>query len=309
MRIALIGAVAASLLAPQSALTPVQVAIVRDDPPASPQDVRMLAYPKPAGRSHALFDGRDLKGWQPWLGYADTALTFKPRTVAPLGTNVDTSAIFSVVQVDGGPAIRIGGRYWGSLTTTGDYANYHLSLEYKWGEAKPGEVRNNGVIYFSHGAPGAVFGTWMTGIEFQLEHGSNGMAIPDGGGMRARVAVAQDKRLPYPYRRFQLHGREIDLANADGAYSVEAAIDAEKPAGEWNRLDLYVVGSDAVHVVNGQPVMLLRDVSEIGADGRRVKLTHGRIQLQCEGAETFFRNIRIEPIRVLPRLLDRKGIR
>jgi Domain of Unknown Function (DUF1080) len=58
-------------------------------------------------------------------------------------------------------------------------------------------------------------------------------------------------------------------------------------------------------VVNGVPVMELRDVAEIDAGGHRAKLTHGRIQLQSEGAITYFRNIRIEPIRTLPRVVAR----
>jgi hypothetical protein len=291
----------------QAQITPQQAEIVKDDPAAAPQRLELADLPKPAGPARELFNGHDLTGWAPWLGYADTSLTFKPQTVAPLGTSVDTSEIFAVETVDGGPAIRAGGRYWGSLATVEDFADYHLSLEYRWGSAREGEVRNNGVVYFSHGDPGAVFGTWMTGMEFQLEHGSNGMTIPMGNGVRTHVTIAQDRGVRYPYRVFRLGGREIDLANGNPAYSVEHASNAEKPVGEWNRIDLYVVGDRAVQVVNGVPVMGLRDVAEIDAAGNRVKLTHGRIQLQSEGAITYFRNIRIEQIKTLPRIRAAPG--
>lgn len=300
------GLLAASLLVAGGAaaqMTPQQAAIVAGDPPAQAQRLRLTHLPRPAGPARPLFNGRDLAGWEPWLGYADTSLTFRPQTVAPLGTGADTNEIFGVAMVDGAPAIRAGGRYWGSLATIAEYADFHLSLDYKWGPAREGEVRNNGVVYYSHGAPGGVFGTWMAGMEFQLQHGSNGMAIPMGNRIRARVTVAQDMGIAYPYRRFRLGGREIDLANGNPAYSVEAANDVERPIGQWNRLDLYVVGNHAVHVVNGVPVMELRDVAELDAAGRRVPLTRGRIQLQSEGAVTWFRNIRIEPIRTLPRVV------
>ena len=284
-------------------MTPEQAAIVAGDPPAQPQRLRLVDLPRPAGPSRALFDGRDLAGWEPWLGYADTSLTFRPQTVAPLGTSIDTSEIFTVGRVDGAPAIRAGGRYWGSLATAAAFADFHLSLDYRWGPAGAGEVRNNGVVYFSHGRPGGVFGTWMAGMEFQLQHGSNGMAIPMGNRMRANVTVAQDRSIVYPYRRFRLGGREIDLANGNPAYSVEAANDAERPIGAWNHLDLYVVGNHSIHVVNGVPVMELRGVGELDEAGRRVPVTQGRLQLQSEGAITWFRNIRIEPIRTLPRVV------
>lgn len=278
-------------------------ALIAGDPAAAPQRLVLTDAPKAAGPARSLFNGRDLRGWEAWLGYADTALTFRPRTVEPLGTSVDAGEIFQVVQVDGGPAIRAGGRYWGSLALIEPLADYHLSLEYKWGGLEPGQARNNGIVYFSHGSPGGVFGTWMAGIEFQLEHGSNGMAIPMGNAMRTRTTIGQDRSVRYPFRVFRLGGKPIDLANGNPAYSVEAANQAEKPLGEWNRIDLYVLGDRAVHVVNGVPVMVLEDIAEIGADGARVAMTRGRIQLQAEGAETFFRNIRIEPIGALPKIM------
>ena len=274
-------------------------AIIAGDPAAQPQTLALKDVPRATGPARDLFNGRDLAGWEAWLGYADPALTFRPQTVAPLGA-VDPSEIFRVVTTDGGPAIRAGGRTWGSLATASDFADYHLSLEYKWGGLEPGQARNNGIVYVSHGPAGGVFGTWRSGIEFQLERGSNGMVIPMGNAMRARTTIAQDRGVRYPFRVFRVGGKAIDLANGNPAYSVEAASQAEKPLGAWNRIDLYVLGNRAVHVVNGVPVMVLEDIAEIGADGRRVPMTRGRIQLQAEGAETFFRNIRVEPIAALP---------
>lgn len=277
-------------------------AIIADDPVAVPQTLKLADVPKAAGPARALFNGRDLSGWEVWLGYADTSLTFRPRTVEPLGTSANAGEIFRVVTVDGGPAIRAGGRYWGSLALLEPLADYHLSLEYRYGGLEPGQARNNGIVYFSHGASGGVFGTWMAGVEFQLEHGSNGMAIPMGNAMRTRTTIGQDRQVRYPFRVFRIGGKPIDLANGNPAYSVEAASQAEKPLGAWNRIDLYVLGNRAVHVVNDVPVMVLEDIAEIGADGVRVPMMRGRIQLQAEGAETFFRNIRVEPIAALPKV-------
>jgi hypothetical protein len=52
--------------------------------------------------------------------------------------------------------------------------------------------------------------------------------------------------------------------------------DAEKPTGQWT----YCVGTTAVHVVNG----------------KEAPLDRGRIQLQSEGAEVFYRRLRVEAI-------------
>lgn len=281
-----------------------RAAIIRGDPAWTGERYVLAAQPKTAGPARDLFNGRDLTGWQSWLGYADTSLTFRGDPGAePLGTSRDTSDIFAVETVDGGPVIRAGGRYWGSLAHADELADFHLSLEYRWGALEPGQQRNNGLVYLSHGKPGAVFGTWMTGMEFQLQLSNNGMAIPMGFAMRTRTSVAQDMGIEYPHRRFQIGGRGIDLANGGPDYSVGAAVNVEKPIGEWNRIDLYVVGNRAIHVVNGVAVMELRDIGEINASGKRTPLTRGRIQLQSEGAATYFRNIRVTPIRTFPRLV------
>jgi hypothetical protein len=51
---------------------------------------------------------------------------------------------------------------------------------------------------------------------------------------------------------------------------------------------------------NGGPVRQVRDLK---ADGQR--LIHGAIQPQSEGAETFFRDIVLQPIPSLPRRVMR----
>ncbi|MEI9902673.1 MAG: DUF1080 domain-containing protein [Asticcacaulis sp.] len=85
-------------------------------------------------------------------------------------------------------------------------------------------------------------------------------------------------------------------------WNVENASNAEKPVGQWNVLDLYVVGDHAVHVVNGVPVMEVWGLCDPDGGSVCVPLTHGRIQLQSEGAETFFRHITLEPIDSLPKI-------
>ena len=296
--------------AAQAQMTPAQAAAIAGDPSAKPQRLTLIDLPKPTGPATALFNGRDLAEWQPWLGYADPALTYRRPAIAPLGTTMDASQTFSVVTEDGAPALRVEGKTWGSLVHKGDYRDYHLSLEFKWGgqvwAPRLTEPQNNGLLFHSHGAPGVVWGTWMRAVEFEIMRGSTGMVVPVGDDIRLRTSAAQDMDIIYPHRRFRVGGRAIDLRNhANPDWNVEAASDAEKPVGAWNRLDLYAVGDRAIYVVNGVPVMEVHDLAELDAAGKRVPLTHGRIQLQSEGAETFFRNIRLEPIARLPKIVVR----
>lgn len=75
--------------------------------------------------------------------------------------------------------------------------------------------------------------------------------------------------------------------------------DNEKTTGEWNTLDLYCHGDTAVHVVNGKTMMILYHCAQADK-GQLSPLTAGKIQLQSEGAEVFYKHIRIQSITQLP---------
>jgi hypothetical protein len=281
-------------------------------PPITAQRLTIADLPAPAGKTTALFDGRSLSGWQPWLGYANPAVTYKANPgSAPIGTGRDTSGDFAVRQVDGAPAIWVKGETWGSLVHHADLRNYHLRLQYKWGATtwapRERQPQNNGLLYHTHGRPGEVFGTWRPSVEFEIMKGSTGMIVTVGTKVRAQTTVAFDPSLIAPHLRFRVGGRAIDMINGTPTWNVEAASDAERPVGEWNTLDLYVLGDHAIHVVNGVPVAEVRGLAIIAPDGTRSPLTHGHIQLQSEGAETWFRRITVEPIRALPRIVPADG--
>jgi 3-keto-disaccharide hydrolase len=78
--------------------------------------------------------------------------------------------------------------------------------------------------------------------------------------------------------------------------------DFEKPVGEWNNVDLYAVGDRSLHVVNGKVALVLTGLRQ-KVDGKEVPLTKGRIELQTESAEIFFRNIQIQQITEIPKEL------
>ena len=270
---------------------------------ASPTLV-LTDIPKATGPKVTLFNGKDLSDWSAWLGYADPALTYKRPPVAPIGATARSAEIFKVVAEDGRPALYVNGATWGSLVHKGDFRNYHLRLQYKWGKGRwaPRETQapNNGLLYHTHGAPGVVWGTWSQAVEFEIMTGSIGMVVPVGEAISVETSAIDDPSLIAPKLRFAPTGRTVTAKGGTANWNVEAFRDAEKPAGQWNTLDLYVLGDRAVHVVNGVPVMVVGGL-KAGAE----PLTHGAIQLQSEGAETFFRDIVLEPISALPKVVAR----
>ena len=65
----------------------------------------------------------------------------------------------------------------------------------------------------------------------------------------------------------------------------------------WNTLEVIVRGDRATHVVNGVINMRVYDIRGWdAATNSWVKVDHGKIALQAESAEMFYRNIRIRPL-------------
>jgi hypothetical protein len=253
-----------------------------------------------------LFNGRDLAGWDTFLGkphpstdVAGLARNADGTYAAVVGANRDPRRVFTVVTIDGAPAIRISGEIYGALITAAEYENYHLHFQFKWGTQiwppRPHLPRDTGCCYHSVGPHGASYGFWMRSFEFQIQEGDVGDFYSLAGVIVDVRATAVDPAQP-----------KSDLVFAMGAPMVTGttrrvikATAAERPRGEWNTLDLYCLGQQSVHVVNGRTQVVLSGLRQkVGDD--QVPLTRGRIQFQSEAAEVFFRDIVIRPIGKIP---------
>ena len=215
----------------------------------------------------------------------------------PYGLNSDSKGVFSVVQMDGRPAIRISGEVYGALTTRAEYENYHLRFEFKWGDKRwpPREqaVRDSGCCYHGVGPHGASYGFWLRSFEFQIQEGDCGDFYSLAGVIVDVEAVGHDAS-----KGELLYKKGAPRVTGHTKRIVKYA-DHEKPRGEWNTLELYCAGQTSVHVVNGKVNMVLNGLRH-RVDGLEVPLTKGRIQFQSEAAEVFYRNIALRRIREIP---------
>ena len=83
-----------------------------------------------------------------------------------------------------------------------------------------------------------------------------------------------------------------------GRHCIKQA-DAENPSGEWNTLDLYCHGDTSVHVINGKVMMVLYHSQQM-ENGKALPLNKGKLQIQSEGAEVFYKDIMIKPLDAIP---------
>jgi len=155
--------------------------------------------------------------------------------------------------------IAVAGKPSGFVASRAVFTNYRLHVEWRW----PGKPGNGGVLL--HIASGPKDGVWPLSQQVQTKFGSVGDLLPMAGAGFAEA-----------------------LTTAPGAYpkiKARTAADSERPAGEWNSMDV-VCRDGAIDVtINGV------------AQNRVTAATPraGRIGFQFEGTPYELRNLRIVP--------------
>lgn len=228
-----------------------------------------------------LFNGKDLSNW---------VIYFSQAGVKP------SEPLFSVVQLDDESLLRISGEVNASLASQKEYENYHLRMVFRWGE-KVFKQRNSGILYHSFGPFGNGLGVWMSAHEFQLCTAKMGDSYCMGNSYFEITAIkdAEGKNYHYtPGGAISKFGLNFPAKNCSKLG------DHEKPVGEWNVVDLYCVGRNSVHVVNGVVNMVNSNSGRIEKGGSVLPLSKGKIQIQSEGGELFIRSITLEKIKKIP---------
>jgi hypothetical protein len=247
-----------------------------------------------AGEKTSLFNGKDLSGWDTWLGAPK-------KGEKAVGLNIDPDKVYTVTETDGKPAIRISGQTFGALTSKKEFENYHFTLEFKWGEKRwpPREkaVRDSGLLYHCVGEQGAQGTFWMRSQELQIQEKDCGDYWSVAGAIVDVEGERKDGKGAIVYKK---GGMKFTVPSKEsGGNRIVKNPDNEKKTGEWNTIELYTVGQTSVHMVNGKVVMILTGSRQKVGD-KEVPLTKGKIQIQSEGAEVFYRNITIRPIEAIP---------
>ena len=258
-------------------------------PTAAQQNGRTQAV-RPRDHVIKLFDGESLEGLYTWL--KDTKYE-------------DPRKVFRVT--DG--MLHITGDGLGAVTTRQAYRDYHLVLEFRWGEKTWGNrkdrARDSGLLIHSTGADGGYGGTWMPSIEVQIIEGGCGDFILVAGNdeqgkpvplsLTCRTGRDRDGEVVWKpdgtketfnlknRRRVNWFARDPDWKDVLGFRGKD---DVESPAGRWTRMDVIADGGRIEVYVNGTKVNEALDCWP----------TYGRIQLQSELAEIFVRRWELWPI-------------
>jgi hypothetical protein len=242
-----------------------------------------------------LFTGTNLNGFRTWL--VDTK-------------QADPRRVFTVTN----GMIRISGEGLGYLSTEKEYKDYHLLAEFKWGQTnwawgdRLGKARDSGIFLHSAGPEGNSYdgqGAFKAAIECNIFQGATGDFLlirgtnADGSllapRITAEVAGQRDAEGWFTWqkggpRRTLVRWGRLNWFGKDQNWRDQLDFrgpgDLESPRGEWTRLECICDGQRITVRVNGTVVNEAFDVFP----------SSGKILLQCEGSEIFFRRIELRPI-------------
>jgi hypothetical protein len=223
----------------------------------------------------SIFNGKNFDGWY----------TFLPST----GRNSDPKKIFKVengmVHILDIPESDEKQEF-GYLSTEREFSNCRIRVEFKWGTKRfvPNNEnkRDSGLLYFFTG-PDKI---WPRALEFQIQETDVGdLWILEGSRITTKVETEGFPMyvLSGPLKT-QSRGRIIKFG------------DFEDRNG-WNKLELVLDGDKITHLVNGRAVMRAWDIKQQSLEdpSQYLPVTSGRVMLQAEGAEVWFRNVQMKP--------------
>jgi hypothetical protein len=153
------------------------------------------------------------------------------------------------------------GKPAGYIKTDREFADYVLALEYRWAPGTAGG--NNGVLV--HASTPRALGIWPKSIEVQLLKGNAGDLW----------VIGTDLDVP-------------DEANRkEGRRHKNLTDNSEKPAGEWNRIEITCKGDTIRVKIN----------DDLVNEATNCTVTKGSICLQSEGAPIEYRNLVLTPLK------------
>jgi hypothetical protein len=263
------------------------------------------AYLKPEHQWKPLLD-KSLSKWEIYQSFrhkngykGEAPKDANGELIKPVGYNKNEGNEFSTINENGELILKIGGDIYGDLFTNEEYQNYDLKLKVKWGDKKweprINEVKDSGLLYHSQGECGVEYWrTWMLSQEFQVTEGGMGDYWSQASS-RADVKARKDGKDYFFDNNGPLTAFGSGTSNGNFCH---AGTDAEIKEG-WNELELITYGDKAIRIVNGKVVMALSN-SRYMVGNEAKPLIKGKLQLQCEAAEVYYKDTMIAQIDRIP---------
>ncbi|WP_258848499.1 ThuA domain-containing protein [Polaribacter sp. WD7] len=261
---------------------------------------------------------KDLSKWDVFIGSPHKSIAIEGveksddgKSGKPLGIHNDPKKVFSTLEENKETILKISGEIYGGLSTKEEYGNYHLKAKFKWGtkkwEPRLQRKMDNGILYHCQGVLGAFWNVWMYSLEFQVQEGDCGdfYALGDvyGDVPSERKKTSSGKKQFVYNPKAKLHSFK---SKKFASSYVKRNKSFEKPNGEWNTFELICVEDTSLHIVNGHVVNVVKN-ARYDIDGKTRSISSGKIQIQSEAAEAYYKDIIIKPIVKFPKKYKRQA--
>ncbi|GAC1473352.1 MAG: DUF1080 domain-containing protein [Isosphaeraceae bacterium] len=230
-----------------------------------------------------LFNGRDLTGWYTFLQKhgkdrdPDRVITIEEGTIHLYKHAKEGSAVVM-----------------GYIATDKEYGNYHLRFQYRWGkkkfEPRLALKRDAGLYYHIRGADEV----WPRALQFQIQETDVGdLLVLHGFQLDSWIDPKTRNADPPTYLGPDQGGQPRSMGGKGIGY--QKRLPGVFEVEGWNTAEVLAKGDSTTHVLNGHVVnrgvhVQFRDEHEPGPSRPVMK---GRIALEIEAAELFFRNVEI----------------
>ncbi len=241
----------------------------------------------------SLMNGRDLTGWYSMLQKSGKGAAEAKRMVSVenemlhiMGADMDSTEYEP-----------------GYLATAQEFENVRIRVEYKWGvkQFTPRSIskRDNGLLYGLVGEDKV----WPRCVECQIEEGDvgdfflvdgvRGVQSPHGAGLFGQGLSPTHGWPPPDSEAAKAAGKPSTAEPTSGRLIKDGNFET---LDDWNVVEVLWQGDKATHIVNGRAVNTvtrLQQPDPVNA-GKFIPLTRGKIALELEYAEIWYRRIEVK---------------
>jgi len=253
--------------------------------PPGPELKTDQATPANSDGWNLLFNGKNLDGWY-------TFLQKHGKNKDPEGViTIEDGAIHLYKNAPDGATVVMG-----YIGTEKEYGDYHLRFKYRWGTKKfepRYKMKRDAGLYYHILGDDAV---WPRALQFQVEQTNVGDLIALYGFQVDSWVDPKTKDQPMPtFLEPEQGGIPRVLGGKGIAYQKHLA--GEHELDGWNTAEIIAKADTVTHVLNGKVINRAKNVRVVSADAKEgAKTTRGRIALEIEAAEIYFRDVEIKSL-------------
>jgi hypothetical protein len=234
-----------------------------------------------------LFNGRDLEGWYTFLQQhgknrdPDHVIAIEDGSIHLYKQATDASKVVM-----------------GYIATEKEYGDYHFRAQYRWGTKKfepRYKLKRDAGLYYHIIGPDAV---WPRALQFQVQQTDVGDLIALYGFAVDTWVDPKTRAEPEPTYHDPESGGVPRVLGGGSGIAYQKRLPGAFEVDGWNTIEVIARGDTTTHVLNGHVVNQGRNVRlvDAGKPGSSHPVTRGRIALEIEAAELFFRKVELRAL-------------